>query len=482
MLHTPLEGSTRRLPSLGALRPVGTRPSTLLGLALGLALAGAPSAQTAQGNVLVILADDLGAEQLASYGLATDLPSTPNLDQLALGGLQFENCWSNPVCSPTRATIQTGRYSFRTGVGQIAVAPEQGLPLAEIALPELLDIGTSGTYAHAAFGKWHLGDSVNGLIASPNLAGYSHFAGTYIGLDPFHTYEDWDKIVNGSVQPSVVYNTSEIVNDVLAWTSVQQEPWFAYVAFNAAHSPYHAPPPALHSVDLSTAQPPTVEPRPYYKAMVEAMDTELGRLLAGLGPALNDTTVIFLGDNGTPGEVAVAPVQPWKAKKTLYQGGVLVPLIVSGPGVSAVGGTCDALVNTTDVYATVAQLCGFQAAQALPLGYQSDSVSFAPYLTDPGLPSQRRFAYAEFFTPNGPGPYIVEARAIRDRRYKLVRTSLSLPPYDELFFDLKFDPWENRNLLLKANPGPDMVRAYRRLNRELNNLLEGLVSPGLTQY
>src|SRR5262245_32585079 len=109
------------------------------------------------GNVLILVADDLGIDQLACYGVGSDPAPTPTLDMMAASGVRFRNVWSQPTCSPTRATIQTGRYAFRTTIGTVisAFSNAPALPVSEVTLPEMLDLGTAGAYTHAAIGKWH---------------------------------------------------------------------------------------------------------------------------------------------------------------------------------------------------------------------------------------------------------------------------------------------------------------------------------------
>jgi hypothetical protein len=137
--------------------------------------------------------------------------------------------------------------------------------------------------------------------------------------------------------------------------------------------------------------------------MVEAMDTEIGRLLAGLGSAGDDTLVVFLADNGTPPNVAKPPLLPSHAKGTFFEGGVHVPMIVRGPQVALPGSTCDALVDVTDVWATVADVAGVDPASVLPAGWATDGSSLLPYLAQPDLPSQKAHVFTESFRPNAEG-------------------------------------------------------------------------------
>jgi arylsulfatase A-like enzyme len=358
------------------------------------------------GNVLVLIADDLGVDQLAAYGLGSDLPPTPNLDRMAAEGVLFRNVWSQPVCSPTRATIQTGRYGFRTTIGATINVFGGGpaLPLDELTLPEMLDLGTGGRYAHAMIGKWHLGTSQVGGDLAPNLAGYGHFSGSMEGQ--ITNYFGWRKVSDGVVSMSHHYATSACVDDALQWIGQQTGPWLCVVGFQAPHAPFHVPPAHLHTQVLPPVIPPdscatagSTDPRPFYKAMIQALDTEIGRLLAGLPAGMRArTTIFFLGDNGSEPCVRV-PSLPAPAKATLYEGGVAVPFLASGYGVGR--GESRALVNTCDLFATIAELSGIDPEKTLP-GLVLDSVSFASSLRDPAR-EQREWLYAETFGANGPG-------------------------------------------------------------------------------
>lgn len=359
------------------------------------------------GNFLILLADDMGVDMVGAYGVGTDLPPTPNLDALAAQGVRFNNAWANPVCSPTRAALQTGRYSFRIGVGQVvdcSLSPltpvTDGLPSDEITLPEMLRLRQGQAYTAATIGKWHLSTAHQGGLFAPNIQGYDHFEGPFCGS--VADYFDWTKITNGVPSSVTQYATSHHVDNALTWIAQTTGPWVCYIAFNNPHTPHHAPPSSLHSIDLSGAGPPELDPRPYYKAQVEALDTEIGRLLAGLGSELDQTTVIFIGDNGTPDEVVQPPFSSGKAKRSLYQGGVNVPFIVSGP-MNKNPGTCDGLVGVVDVFATLAEIAGVDLHDVQPPGGGIiDSVSLVPYLVDPSTPSLRQSVATEWFGPNGP--------------------------------------------------------------------------------
>ena len=418
---------------------------------------------SAQQNVLVLLADDLGVDNVAAYGDAPDPPSTPRIDSLANDGVLFRNAWANPVCSPTRATLLTGRYAFRTGVGWNVYTSSADLPHSELTLPEMLDLTTDGAYEHGYFGKWHMSNGTSsGGPSAPNDHGWSWFEGTAGNLA---NYFEWSKVTNGTTAASTEYATTDVVDSTLEWIADREGPWLAVVAFHAAHLPYHAPPAHLHGVDLSEAGPPLLDPVPYFRAMVEAMDTEIGNLLDGLGPAIEDTVVIFVGDNGTEKSVVLPPYDPAKAKGTLYQGGVGVPLVVAGPQVTMPGAECTGLVNVTDLFLTVADLAGADLDK-LPPDLELDSISIAPYLADPLQPSLRSFVYSEYFVPNGFGSPVHEGRAASDGTYKLVR--ITGQP-DELYH-LGLDPFELTDLLVEPPLTTEAALAYRGLEAVMRQL------------
>ena len=151
--------------------------------------------------------------------------------------------------------------------------------------------------------------------------------------------------------------------------------------------------------------------------MIRALDAEIGRLLGSIqAQTLANTYVIFMGDNGTRGSVVQAPFDAAHSKATLYQGGINVPLIVAGPDV-AEGAVSQALVNSTDLFATVLEMAGVELSSALPSGVNVDAVSVVPYLSDPRRPSIRSWVYADLFSGSDVANGSV---AIRDRCFKLI--------------------------------------------------------------
>ena len=302
-----------------------------------------------------------------------------------------------------------------------------GLHASEVVLPEMLDAGTDRAYEDALFGKWHLNhSSAKDKSGAPvgadvvRIQGYGHFEGIINNIVAPDSYYDWPKVSNGVSTKSTEYATTANVDDFLNWRSSAQQPYFAVVSFNAPHAPLHEPPAGLYQIDLSGSWSPNVNPRDYYKAMVEALDSELGRLLAGIASELDNTTIIFMGDNGTPGQIINADpngiLPNGHGKGTVYEGGVNVPLLISGAAVEATGTECFALVNAVDIFSTVADLAGVDLGNpdVYPAGRRLDSISLVPYLKDPGKASARRFNFTEKFYENTPeGAQVDESQQVR---------------------------------------------------------------------
>ena len=382
-------------------------------------------------NVLIVIADDLGVDQVSTYGEGSAPPRTTNIDALATRGVLFRNGWAYPTCSPCRASIMTGRHGFRTGVGQPARAV---LPATERTLPEALDSSNSG-YAHAWIGKWHLGGGAGG----PNDAGWSHYAGPLDGA--VTDYYSWTRTVNGQSATSNVYATTQIADDAIEWIRAQQTPWLCVLAFNAPHTPFHVPPPSLHSQALTGT--PATNPLVHYKAAVEALDTELGRVLAAIGPDITRTNIIFVGDNGTPRQVTEAPFVRSHAKGSPYEGGMRVPFLFAGPAVTGGGREVPHVVSVVDLLATTGELIGFESR--LPFG-KTDSVSFAPYLSGASQAAIRESVYCESFN-NAADPLRNGFACSRNRDFKLIRQYTAAGAISEELYDLANDPFEQDDLM-----------------------------------
>jgi len=384
-----------------------------------------PADAAAKPNFLVIVIDDIGADKLALYG-ATDPARTPNMDALAADGVLFQNAWSSPTCSPTRASALTGRLPERTGVGA-PLRGERELSTDETTLAQIL--GAEG-YATAAIGKWHL----SSRPTHPLELGFDTHRGTPGNIGD-EGYSIWRKYVDGvDLGLQYRYVTTETADDAIAWVRGQTRPWFAWVAFHAAHRPLHRPPSSLHRYG-GLAGTGSVR---HFNAIVEALHTELGRLLGTVG---DDTTILLFSDNGTY-ELAIAPpFSPAHGKGSPYELAINIPFLVAGSAVPPAnrGTSSDALIHVSDIFATLAELAGSDASAA-------DSVSFVPQLLDAAQPG-RHVLYTSGFRPNG-GPPKPEhyKRAARDERFKLIRSE----GHAEQLFDLDVDPYERNNLLENA--------------------------------
>lgn len=437
----------------------------------------ARAADPGGGNLLVLIADDLGTDGLRLFNAdpAASLPPTPHIDALAREGVLFRNAYAYPTCSPTRATILTGRYGFRTGIGYALADPsEPVLRASEYALPEVLNALPSLGYRHANIGKWHLSFGAS----DPNtLGGWGHFSGVLIGALP--SYDVWPKTLNGETTTAYRgYATTDNVNDALAWIGRQAgQPWLLWMAFNAAHTPYHKPDSALHSYDRLPDSLIAVQnnPRPYYEAMVESLDSEIGRLLAGVDRA--KTTVVFLGDNGTLHTVIQPPYPQDRGKGTLYQGGIRIPLIVAGPAVIRPGRESSHLVHSVDLFATLLNLAGANSSAVIPAGHPVDSRSLMPILRDePFVPSESCILTENFSATLAPA---VAGRAALDGRYKLIRFDDGLSG----FYDLEADPVEKDNLLTRgAAMDPEAQEAHDRLAAKLEAWRETPAGPALARW
>lgn len=407
------------------------------------ALLAAFSVSAATKNILVVIADDFGADSHSLYNNhpAASLPPTPTVDALAARGVRFANACAYPVCSPSRSAMLTGRYGFRTGVTTVLGAPgEQGIYTNEFTLPELL----TATYRTASIGKWHLGSGATGPNA---VGGWAHFSGMLQGAlgTAATNYWVWTKTTNGvSRQNYSGYATTDNVNDALAWLTQQgTNRWFLWLAFNAPHMPFHLPPTNLcpHYAGLSgTATDLQQNPRPYFEAAVEAMDTELGRLLRSINT--DETAILFVGDNGTVQRVIQPPYDiAGRAKDSLYEGGVRVPFIIAGPDIVNPGRTDSNVVHVVDIFATVLELAGVQTASALPQELPNDSRSLVPILRNqPFAPAEPAVLMED--TGSGPAGSLT-GRAARLGPYKLILWDTGA----EEFFDLAADPIESTNLL-----------------------------------
>lgn len=390
------------------------------------------AAQSRPPNIVFILADDLGVNDLGAYGRKEH--RTPNLDRLAAEGLRFTTAYvASPICSPSRAAIMTGRAPARlhltTFIPGRPDAPSQKLlhppmrqqlPLEETTLAERL---RAAGYATAMIGKWHLGEAGFTLREQ--------------GFDVYHAGQATTKpsdTEGGKGEYDLTREAERFID------ANRDRPFFLYLAHNNPHIPFLSARPSLVEENSRAFEPA-------YAATVQTLDDSVGRLLAHLdATGLRDRTiVIFTSDNGglhvpEGPHARVTHNTPFRAGKGyVYEGGLRVPLIVRGPGVASRRVIDTPFVNT-DWLPTLLELAGAparteQAANAL------DGTSQARLLRTGTAPSTSRTFYWHLphYTNQGSRP----AGAVRDGRWKLVEH------YDDErveLFDLEVDVGETRDL------------------------------------
>jgi arylsulfatase A-like enzyme len=402
-------------------------------------LAGLPAAagDRAVPNVVVILADDLGVNDLGCYGRKEH--HTPHLDRLATEGMRFTSAYcSQPICSPARAALLTGmapaRLHLTTFLPGRADAPSQKLlhpkinqqlPLAQKTLAEYLkDAG----YATACVGKWHLG----GAGFSPKEQGF----------DFVHTG-------TATTQPSATeggkgeYDLTRAAVKFLE--SSRDKPFFLYLAHNTPHIRLAAKPDLVEKYKDAF--------NPTYAAMMHTMDDCVGLVLAKLDELklAGNTIVIFTSDNGglhvleSPDSPATHNTPFRAGKGFVYEGGLRIPLIVRWPGVIPIGKVSDVPVIQADWVPTLLDACGVKGDGSF------DGLSVLPLLKGGDLPARTLYWHFPHYTNQGSRP----AGAVRDGNWKLVVHSED--GRAELF-DLAKDVGEERDL---AADHPDQVAALR---------------------
>ena len=433
------------------------------------------SAVAAPKNILLIIADDYGVDSSLLYNSTNNgakLPPTPNIASLATNGVVFRNAWANPLCSPTRSCLLTGRFGFRTGIGDVVGGTQGPLSASEFTLPKAFTNALPG-YHLAQFGKWHLDNSANSPLT---VGGWTNYAGNLIGQ--LTSYTNWSKTVNGITATSTNYATTDLVNDATNWIAARgTNAWFLWAAFNAPHTPFHLPPTNLcpHYAGLSgTTGDINANLVNYFDAMTEALDTEIGRLLAAL-PTRTNTHVIFLGDNGTLRTVIQPPFPNTRGKETLYQGGIHVPLIISGPAVVNPNRTNDTLANMVDVYATILELAGSSVAAAVPANVTVDGQSLMPVLKTNNL-TLARYSYSELFGA-GVVPASATGRTLHNSQYKVIAFTSGTNE----FYDLNSDPFEATNLLNTAMTATQSGNYYSLLMK-LGDYQIALAPPVITGF
>ena len=403
-------------------------------------------------NFVVMLIDDLGWADVGCNG--SKFYQTPNIDKLAGDGMRFTDGYAAcPVCSPTRASIMTGRYPARLhltdwlpGRGdkpdQRLARPtiNQQLPLDEITIAEALK---PAGYVSASIGKWHLG----GEGFSPPQQGFDVNVGGYEAGSPadyFHPYKNQRGAMPGlSGGRQGEYLTDRLAAEAERFIEQSKDkPFFLYFPHYAVHIPLKAK--QEYVARYHSSGKPGKQTNAIYAAMIQSVDESVGRLVRKLEKLnLADRTVIFFtSDNGGlctlegPNTPATSNAPLREGKGYLYEGGIREPWIVKWPGVVKPGGVCDTPVCTIDLYPTILQMAGVKAA-----GQGIDGLSLVPLLKDPKAPFKRDALYWHYphYSNQGGKP----GGAIRSGDFKLIEF------YEQgrvELYNLKQDLQESRNL------------------------------------
>ena len=288
--------------------------------------------------------------------------STPNIDRIADEGVKLTQFYVQPQCATTRGALLTGRYAWKNGVNTNPLPDKTGgLRLDERTIAQALgDVG----YATWIVGKWHLGHWRAEHL--PLQRGFDHHYGLYSGqIDSFeHTNRqrlDWHR--NGRPVVESGYSTFLLAEEAVQLIGRHDgtDPFFLYLPFNAVHGPHQAP---KEYVDLYSGS------KRKQRAMLKAMDDAIGTVLAALESkgVLDDTLVMFLGDNGDAPEAGTASQSPYRGQKaTYFEGGIRVPAVVRWPGQISAETESDALLHAVDLFPTFAGLAGASTTDGLPL-------------------------------------------------------------------------------------------------------------------
>jgi arylsulfatase A-like enzyme len=420
-------------------------------------------ATSSRPNVILIMTDDMGYADLGSYG-GKDI-KTPNIDRLARDGVRLTDAYANGVlCSPTRAALISGRYPQRNAI-ETALGPEgtRGLAVSGSSLPQLLK---NAGYQTALIGKWHLGGSVTGEAKNggPRAHGFDQFFGLMGShVDYWHhnrgpKAEDlWENETRISMDGQ--YLTTLITDRSIRFVEESASagrPFFLDVAYNAPHWPYNRPdqpspaPGSGAHVTANAENPPT---RADYAAMLEAVDSGVGRILqtvARLGLTGN-TIVIFTNDNG--GEWLSNNGPLFNRKWTVWEGGIRVPAIVKWPGRIRAGSVSDQAAITFDWSASIVAAAGVEA----PASYEG--INLFPIL-EGRVPKQER----TFFWRSAPGSNRTQS-AVRQGDWKLVVDANHL-----FLYNLRDDVGERHD---RTAQRPEIVRRLRPMLAEWAQSVDG---------
>ena len=398
-------------------------------------------------TIVLLFSDDLGYGDLSLHG-SKKIP-TPHIDALGKQGVRLSNAYVTAAsCSPSRAGLMSGRYQqrfgfeFNTAGGAITHRLHRGLDPSVVTMADVLK---QAGYVTGMFGKWHLGTQPQ---FHPQARGFDEFYGFLAGAhsifpakasQPFHSTIMRDK--SPLIEPE--YLTDAIARETVNFIGVNQDkPFFAYVPFNAVHTPIEATKKYQDRFPDETDQ----TKRDYY-AMTSALDDAVGSIVAAINKhgLSENTLVIFVNDNGGPIYTGVQSNGPLKLGKLfLFEGGIRVPMVIKLPGKFQPDTIYDQPTSTLDLFPTICAAAGIK----VPSGINLDGVDLTPFVNgqSTGAPHET------LFWSNGPNI------AVRQGNWKLVKS------YDNTWlFDLASDIGESKNL---AEAKPETVEQLEQAYQE----------------
>lgn len=407
-------------------------------------------------NVVLIVTDDQGWGDVGFHG--NPRLKTPHLDRLAAESVELGHFYVCPVCSPTRASLMTGRYNYRTGVIDTYLG-RSTMVAEETTLAEMF---AAAGYRTGIFGKWHLGDNYPSRPIDQGFAEALVHRGGGIGQPadpPGNSYFDPLLAHNGRDEKTKGY-ASDIFTDAAIdfMTAHRERPWFVYLAFNCPHTPLQVP---KEYQDPYRGQSLGEATEKLY-GMVANIDDNLGRLLAKINElGLDDQTiVVFLTDNG-PQQGARYNGVLRGLKGSVYDGGIRVPCLVRWPGRLEAGRKVDQVAAHIDLAPTLLEACGISR----PPGVAFDGLSLWPVLRGEQASLPERLLFFQWH--RGDEPQKFRACAVRGPRYKLVQPegSFEQSPFEPAWalYDMSADPAERQNVI-DAHPdvAASMKAAYEK--------------------
>ncbi len=412
-------------------------------------------------NIVIIVADDLGWNDVSCHGSEIN---TPNIDRFMKEGIELNQFYTCPVCSPTRAGLLTGRYPIRFGLMRSAIPSWEdfGLSTDEVLLPQALE--KAGYANRGIFGKWHLGHS--DLKYHPLRRGFTHFYGHYNGAINYFTHKrdgelDWHRNYDPCYDEG--YSTDLVAAETAKFIEQKADegPVFCYVPFNAPHGPLMAPEKYLAQYEHLRDEKDK-NAKQIYAAMVTCMDDGIGKILGAIDRAgiMENTLVLFFSDNGGTG-IGSSNTPLRQGKSTVFEGGIRVPAAIRYPAALKGGRKIDDRLAYIDIFPSLMKMIGITDHGGKPF----DGIDASGVLTGSQRAGERDIY--SYLANEGDANEMI---AVSDSKWKLICLGPNITDdnYDDsqrqfLLFRIDQDPYEQNNLW---DDYPDIgKKLYQRLKK-----------------